>query len=265
MISSLKTSILKRFINNNRIERILKIAQVDFKKRYYNDRFGLLWALINPLTQIAIYYFVFTRIFNRGGENYELYLFCGLAIWLAFAQATNTGMALLRVKRYLIENIQFDWLDLYYSHMISASIGLIFNLCAYCIILILKGVSFGAYWYMFPVILLSWFFISMAVTILLGLLRPMFDDIVHIWGIAVLLGFWSSGIFYPGEFFFENYTWFLYLNPFVGLILNTRGCLLENSPFYINLCLWNLGYCFTILLVSMFIFRKTAHRVIEKL
>ena len=265
MISRLINPILNSLSDSNRIERIWKIAQVDYKKRYYNDKFGLLWALINPLTQIAIYYFVFTRIFNRGGENFELYLFCGLAIWLAFAQATNGGMALLRKKRYLIENIQFDWLDLYYSHMISSSIGFLFNLSAYCMILLLKGVAFGEYWYMFPVIVLTWFLLSMALTILLGLIRPIFDDIVHIWGIAILIGFWSSGIFYPGEFFFESYTWFLYVNPFVGIILNTRGCLLEGSSFYPYLCLWNLGYCFTILVISVFIFRTTAHRVIEKL
>ena len=265
MIGRLLTPLLEKLPENNRLERIWKIAQVDFKKRYYNDKFGLLWALLNPLSRIAIYYFVFTRIFSRGRENYELYLFCGLAIWLAFSQATNSGMALLRIKRYLIENIQFDWLDLYYSHMISASIGFLFNLGAYCLILVIKGVSFGTYWYMFPFILMSWFFVSMAVTIVLGLLRPMFDDVVHIWGIATIIGFWSSGIFYDGEFFFEHYTWFMYINPFVGLILNTRGCLLEGSPFYMQWCLYNLMYCFTLLLLAIYIFRKNAHRVIEKI
>lgn len=264
-LSTIVDSMLEKLPENNRLERVWKIAQVDFKKRYYNDKFGLLWALVNPLSQIAIYFFVFTRIFNRGGENYELYLFCGLVIWIAFQQATNTGMALLRVKRYLIENIQFDWIDLYYSHMISTSIGLLFNLGAYFLILTLKGASLGAYWYMFPVILLTWFLVSMAITILLGLLRPIFDDVVHIWGIATMLGFWSSGIFYPGEFFFENYTWFLYANPFVGIILNTRGCLLEGNSFYYDLCLFNLGYCFILLLLAIFIFRRMAHKVIEKI
>lgn len=257
--------LLEKLPENNRLERIWKIAQVDFKKRYYNDKLGLLWALVNPLSQIFIYYFVFTRIFQRGRPDYELYLFSGILIWLAFSQAASTGMPLLRVKSYLIENIQFDWVDLYYSHMLSTSFGLIFNIGAYCLMVLLKGVSIGEYWYMFPVVLFNWFCLSMAVTIILGLLRAVFDDIVHIWGIVIMLGFWSSGIFFEGQFYFSNYTWFPYINPFVTLILNTRGCLLYGQDFYFNWCLYNLVFSVLSLIIAIYIFRKNAHKVIEKL
>ena len=101
---------INNFSSYSRLERIWKIAQVDFKKRYYNDRLGLLWALINPLTQISIYYFVFTRIFQRNQENFVLYLFCGILTWLAFTEATKMGSRVLIRKKYLTENIQFNWL-----------------------------------------------------------------------------------------------------------------------------------------------------------
>lgn len=255
----------KRFLENNRIERIWKIAQVDFKRRYYNDILGLLWALVNPLSRIAIYYFVFTRIFQRNRENYALYIFCGLILWIAFSEATRTGSTLIKRKKYLIENIQFDWLDLFYSHMISVFLGLVFNLIAYVGITVVSGVSLGLNFHMFPIILLVWYFISMSTSILLALIRPVFDDIVHVWNILLMMGFWTSGVFFDGTFFYDNYSWFLYANPFVGIILNTRACLLENHHFHVELLWINIGYAVILYGIAAFLFRRNVHKIIEKI
>jgi len=258
---------LEKFSHNNRLERIWKLAQVDFRKRYYNDKFGLLWALINPLTQIAIYYFVFTKIFQRGGSipNFALYLFCGLIVWIAFSQATSTGMRILYTKKYLIENIQFNWLDLYYTHLISISIGMLFNFFAYFIGLLIMGVSIGKYWYLFPIVFLTWYLLSFAITIILSILRPVFDDIAHIWKILVMIGFWISGIFFPGEAIVEMYPLLGFANPFLGIILNTRACLLEQNELFANLLAINFLFSLVLLLISLFAFKKYSQSVIEKL
>lgn len=264
-------SILGKFyldnFSNNRFERIWKLSQVDFRKRYYNDRFGLLWALLNPLTQIAIYYFVFTKIFQRGGSipNFALYLFCGLIIWIGFSEATSSGMRILFTKRYLIENIQFNWLDLYLTHMISISIGTCFNLFAYIVALVLVGAGIGDYWYFFPLIFLTWFILSYSVVIILSIIRPIFDDIAHIWGILLMIGFWISGIFFPGDELIADYPFLGYINPFLGVILNTRACLLENNPIFIGLLIHNICYGLILLIFSLWIFRKYSRSVIEKI
>jgi len=255
---------IKYFSANTRLERIWKIAQVDFKKRYYNDAFGLLWALINPLTQIALYYFVFTRVFQRDQENYALYLFCGILIWLAFSQASKMGSRVLITKKYLTENIQFDWIDLYSSHMISIFMGVAFNFLAYFVILLLTGAGIGSYFYIFPIVLITWYLLSASAAILLGLIRPIFDDIVHIWDIFTLVGFWVSGVFFSGQFYYENYPWFVHVNPFVGVILNTRAALLENNALYLPLLIENLIFGIVLYIVSVFLFRKFAKKVIEK-
>lgn len=256
---------LEKFQGNTRLERIWKIAQVDFKKRYYNDKFGLLWALINPLTQIAIYYFVFTRVFKRNEDNFVFFLFAGLIIWLAFSQGTNLALRVLTTKKYLTENIQFNWIDLYTSHMISIMMGLLFNFAAYIVILYLAGLTVGAYWYLFPVILLTWFLITAALSMILGILRPTFDDIVHIWSICIMIGFWVSGIFFSGTELFAEYMWLAHLNPFVGILLNTRACLLEGNALHMNLLIENLVFAIILYGIAVFIFKKFAKKAIEKL
>lgn len=265
MIGTLLSPLLEKLPENNRVERIWKIAQVDFKKRFYNDRLGLVWALANPLSQIGIYYFVFTRIFNRGEKNYALYIFCGIIIWLAFTEASNKGSALLKQKKYLLENIQFNWLDLYFSNMISVTMGLVFNLLAYGVISMFYSNPFGEYFFYFPIVLATWFMVGLGTGIILGLIRPVFDDIVHIWNIFLRLGFWASGVFFPGTFYLENHIWVPYLNPFIGIILNTRACLLVDNEFYPFWLVYNFAFAACFLGVAILLFNKFAKRVTEKL
>lgn len=266
MIKKIFQFLYTKLPESNRLERIWKIAQVDFKRRYYNDRLGILWALANPISQIFIYYFVFTRIFQRGEPNFALYLFSSLIVWLAFSEATATSSLILKRRRYLLENIQFDWMDLFYSNMISVTIGFSFNLLAYLLIALFSGTSLGVI-HLFPLVLFSWFLITLSTSLLLGLIRPVFDDIIHIWNILLMLGFWTSGIFFGGEFFFEikEYTWFAYLNPFVGIILNTRACLLEGNDFYMITCINNIIYSIIFFVIALRLFRKNVHKIVEKL
>lgn len=249
----------------NRLERIWIIAKVDFKRRYYNDVLGLLWALVSPLSKIGIYYFIFTRIFKTKEENYVLYIFCGIIIWLAFAEASRKGSLVLKDKLFLIQNIQFNWLDLYISHMLSITYGMLFNFGAYILISLLYGNTYGTYWILFPLVLLAWYMIGLATSLLLSLLRLLFEDSFHIWNILLDVGFWSSGVFYSGAYFFENYGWFPYVNPFIGLILNTRACMLMNNEFYPFWLVYNLLFASAYLLLTIFIFKRFGKKITDKI
>lgn len=262
---------MMNYINNllperNRLERIWKIAQVDFRKRYYNNKLGIIWALFNPLSQIAIYYFIFTRVWPKDDvENYALYIFCGIITWLAFAESTTIGSRLLLSKKYLIENIEFNWIDLYYAHLTSSLLGLSFNISAYFIIALLSGVLFNYNLLYLPIILASWSLTTLSVAMLLSLIRPVIDDIIHLWNILLLMGFWASGIFFSGEFYFTKYTWFVYANPFVGIILNIRACLLYGNKLYLGLIGYNISYAIILFLIATKLFRKYSRKVCEKL
>ena len=267
-LSNSGSGLIKRALEslpeNNRLERIWKLAQIDFKRRYYNDRLGLLWALINPLFQIAVYYIVFTRIMVTNRENYALFLFSAILIWTLFSEASKKGMFVLKTKRYLIENIQFEKVDLFVSQTISVFMGFFFNLAIYLMLAFALGISFSLKVFYFIPVLLTVFFLCMASGLILATLIIYFDDTYHLWDMVLFVGFWASGIIFPVDIFVSNNPYFAYLNPFIGILDNARAVLLYNSsPDYYWLVL-NLSSAALLLLLSIFIFKRNEHMFLEK-
>ncbi len=263
MINKLLKNIAPHLPENNRLERIWKLAQVDFKKRYYNDKLGLLWALLNPLFQISIYYFIFKEVFKIKIENYGLFLFAGLLIWMAFTEICNKGMNIIKTKRYLIENIQFNKLDLFYSQVIASLIGFTFNFVAFTVLCYSLGVFYSTNFYLFPIIIINLILISLGVGMILSTIQIYLKDIVHAWSIMVLFGFWTSGVFFRGELFLEKWPAMLYIHPFIGIIMNMRAITMQIGDWNSTLMVVDLIWGFGLFLIGKYVFTKYSHKGIE--
>ncbi len=256
--------ILTKFPTNNRVERIWKLAQVDFAKRYYNDRLGLIWALLNPLFQIGIYYFIFKIVYQSQIENFAIFIFLGLLIWMSFSEATNRSLVIIKTKKYLIENIQFEKKDLYISSVISVFLGLAFNFFIYILCSLLLGIKFGIQASWFLVILIQTFMLCVGTSMILSTTTGFFKDIKHLWNLALLAGFFGSGIFFEGAKILTPFPFMMYLNPFLGIIENARSCLIFQTTPDLYMLMINFLQAFFILIVGIVSFNKFSHVLLEK-
>ena len=266
MIRRVFSPITKRLPESNRLERIWKLAQVDFKKRYYNNRLGLVWALLNPIFRIAVYYYVFTQIIKMERiENYAIFLFCGLVAWLGFKEAAQKGIGMIKTKKYLIVNIQFNHTDLFFSSTISVFMGTMFNTVALIIACLVAGISMSINLLYIPLVFLNLFIIGMGAAMILATIRIYFDDIVHLWTMISLLGFWTSGVFLKGEIFLEQAPILLYIHPFIGIIINMRKVTMYSSPPDFFILGINMTAALIILVVGIIVYKRNAHKAIENL
>jgi len=257
--------ILESIPENNQMERIWILAKMDFKLRYYETFLGLIWALINPLFRLAIYYLVFSFLKEMKVPNYGLYIFSGLIIWLYFQEATKQGTNVIKSKRYLLENINFRKLDLFLSSALSSTLGLIFNTSVYLIISIILGVYPGWNILFFPLLLFNLVLLVFSISLILSTIHIFMRDIRQVWDMVLVAMFWLNPIFYAkSALIFDKVPALLYINPLAGIIINTRNVLLLNQPPDWGLLLYNIAYASLFLLIGLTVFNSMFHKAAEK-
>ena len=80
-------------------ELIWKLSKNDFKKRYAGSYLGFVWALVQPVVTVVMYYIVFDKVFQTRSQlvasgvevPYVLHLTAGLVPWFFFSEAITNG------------------------------------------------------------------------------------------------------------------------------------------------------------------------------
>ena len=201
---------------NNRLERIWLMAKFDFITRYYGSVLGLFWALLKPLFQLTIYYAVFTVVYTNTTENFLLFLFVGIVMFQFYTESTSGAMNIFRAKRYLIENIQINKLDIYYANIGATFLGFLFNFFAFSIGNLVLNDSFSWYILLFPLIVLNLILLILATQLILSTISIYLKDIDNIWFIIKTMLFWGSGIFFDLTKLEGKAVLIKYINPFLN-------------------------------------------------
>jgi len=257
--------LLHQITGNNRSERIWKLAQLDFRKRYYHDNLGIFWSLLRPLLRICVFVFVFKIVIKyEQMENYALFIFSGLIFWGIFSEGVRTGKSVLIKKRYLIENIQFNKVDLYLSDVLTNLISFCITFIAYTIIAYIFGIRYTNNFPILIILIVNLYFITVGLSMILAVLYIFFKDINHLWDIITLFLFWTSGVFLRGEKFLDMFPSFLYLNPLVGIMINVRQVIFFSGTVDMNLLSICLLYGLCIYVIGYILFNKYSNLAIEK-
>ncbi len=265
MLNRLRREYREQFVDNNRLERISLLAKVDFSKRYYDNNLGILWALLNPLFRFVVYYFAFTYIFENRIPSFALYLFCGLITWMFFAQGSKKGITILKRKKYLIENIQFNQIDLFIAAILAGLYGYAFNFSAYFVVSMLYGTPIYLTLLWLPVILLNLVVLTMGMSMLLATINIYLRDINHLWDMVVLAGFWLTPIIYDKSITMEVVPILQYINPVAGIVINLRETSLYGNAPYMHLLIYDWAFAIIIYAIGSMAYRKYAHMAVEKL
>ncbi len=81
---------------------VRNFARRELKARYKRSVLGWTWSLLSPLSTILVYSLVFSVFFRaappaagNGSQNFAVFLFTGLVVWLLFAGMINGSMGWL--------------------------------------------------------------------------------------------------------------------------------------------------------------------------
>lgn len=253
---------------SNKLERLWLLAKIEFKLRYYENKLGLLWALIKPLMDIAIYYVVFKIILNSDVPAFASYLFIGLILWNFFVESTSGTIQILNTKKYLYEYSNMNKLEIYISTLLSNTIGFFFNLVMFIVFYnFIETSSNGfstTYFWILP-LFANLFLLSLAMSLVLSCVYIIAKDITQIWQVFVSMLFFLSPIFYKLSVFKEALPQFDYANPIAGIIINARRVMMDGIEPDYQLLAFDIGYAVFLLLLGTILLNKLGARAAEKL
>jgi ABC-type polysaccharide/polyol phosphate export permease len=256
------------FKRSNKIERLWLLAKIEFKLRYYENKLGLLWALIKPLLDIAIYYAVFQIILKQNIPAFASYLFIGLILWNFFLESTTGTIQILNTKKYLYEYSNMNKFEIYVSTLFSNSIGFFFNFIMFMLFYnFLEGHSTGPsilnFWII--AVFINLFILSLGISLILSTIYIIAKDISQIWMAFTSFLFFLSPIFYKLSTFKQALPSFDYGNPIAGIIINARRVMMEQTQPDFRLLAFDFAYAAILLLIGTIFLNKLGSRAAEKL
>ena len=99
--------------NNRRL--IWSLSKNDFKTRYAGSYLGIVWAFVQPVITILVYWLVFEKGFSAKPEMFKagvevpfvVYLTSGLVPWFFFSEAVSNSTNALLEYNYLVKKVVF--------------------------------------------------------------------------------------------------------------------------------------------------------------
>jgi ABC-2 type transport system permease protein len=175
------------------------LVRRDLKARYKDSALGLVWALVRPLTQLAIYYIVIGKFLGaeRGIPDFAIYVFTGLTAYGLFSEIVSGGTSSIVGNAGLIKKIYLPR-----EVFPLASVGsALFNFGIQLLILLAATVALGhppltrELIYAIPslAVLLIW---GTAFALLLSAANVYLRDIQYLVEVILLLLLWASPIVY---------------------------------------------------------------------
>ncbi len=250
---------------NNRLERIWLIAKFDFVTRYYGSFLGLFWALLKPLFQLLVFFIVFTVVFKSRTEKFLMFLFIGIIMFQFFTESVKASMKIFKSKKHLLENIQINKLDIFYSGIASTLFGFMFNFTAFFVGNLLLNDVFSWSILFFPFVLISLIIFVLATQLIFSTVSIYLKDIDNIWFVLNTFLFWGSGIFFDATTLEGKAALIQYFNPLAGILINARKVLIYAEPLDTTLFFINFVTAVCFLGIGLLIFRKYSAKALEKL
>lgn len=233
-----KTSFLKELYTNR--ELIWKLAKNDFKKRYAGSYLGAVWAMIQPVVTIAMYYVVFDLIMGAGAQAgpratsipYVLFLTAGLVPWFFFSEALTHGTSAMVEYNYLVKKVVFNVSILPVIKVVAAIFIHAFFICVMLIMAAIYGYYPSFYTLQIIYYTFATFMLVLGISYITSAVMVFFRDIAQIIGIILQLGMWATPILWNIENMSRTWQLILSVNPLVYIVSGYRDAVVSGAWFW---------------------------------
>lgn len=212
----------------------------EFTIRYRQSALGVLWAIIQPLSMMLLFTFIFSVVLKYKVSNYPhvLFFYSGLLPWTFFSNSINFAISSLVNHRNLITKIYFPREILPISGVAVSFIDFCIAFFIYFILMLLYGIPFTPnFLWFFPLLLILIVF-TLSLSLLFSAINVYYRDVKLLSGFLLQLWFFATPVFYSVDKVSMKWKLILFLNPMTFIVENMRRAMLEGR----GVVLWQLGF-----------------------
>jgi lipopolysaccharide transport system permease protein len=238
------------------IDLVLQRAQAGLRAEASRGYLGVLWWVIEPGMYMGIFYILMAHLFNRGDENFIMFLLVGLIVWKWFGTTVSAAANSLMANSGLINQV-------YLPKIIFPLTAIVINTFKFLIILLLFLVFLQFLpakpswaWALLPVLIFSQLLLITAVGSLSAAIMPFFPDFRVIIDNVLMMLFFMSGIFFDIGQLPETVKGYLIINPMALLIMMYRKLLIEGALPDFQQIAWIMSFSLAILMLALWLFRR---------
>jgi lipopolysaccharide transport system permease protein len=230
------------------------------ESRYRGSYLGILWAVLNPMLMLSVYFVVFGLIFGghfrdqkvESLKDYAMAMFLGLTLYQLLAETLGASPLLITGNSNLVKKVVFPLEILPLAQAgglwFNLAIGLVLALGGWLVI----GNGFtlvGLLW--LPVILAPLLMLSAGLAWLFAALGVFYRDLAQAMPFVAQIIMYSSAVFYPVSRITGHLWMVLKWNPFLQTVVLAREVVLWGWPANLKA----LGYTYAAGVASMIIGR----------
>lgn len=245
---------------------IWKLAKNDFKKRYAGSYLGIVWAMVQPVVTVLMYWIVFDRVFEAKGQlaaggievPYVLFITAGLVPWFYFQEALTNGTAALLEYNYLVKKVVFNISILPIIKLIAA----LFIHLFFIGILLIVAIAYGYYPSLYTLQIVYYsicmFVLVLGMTYCTCAVVVFFRDLSQIINIALQIGMWATPILWDIGMLSDKWKVFFKLNPMTYIVNGYRSAIYEQEWFFEHFYSSTYFWIFTVTLfcIGSLIFKR---------
>lgn len=239
---------------------IWAMARRELAARYVGTVGGMVWAIVQPLATVVVFWFVFSVGFKAQGPNgssFILYFLCGYIPWLFFSEVLQTSATAITGNAHLVKKTLFPTQILPLIQMASAGVAHAVLLAILAAAVLIRGKA------PFAMPQVVYYFgalccLSLGLAWLLAAIQVFYRDVTQILGIVLNLWFWLTPIVWNEEIMPAEFHWAIDWNPMAHIVHGYRHSFLDAVPVWHDpagaLRFWLLAL--PVLLFGALVFRR---------
>ncbi|HET7437327.1 MAG TPA: ABC transporter permease [Thermoanaerobaculia bacterium] len=241
-----------------------ELIKRDFNARFTGSALGLTWAVLQPLSLVILYWFVFTFMIPGGraggtGDHYIYFLIAGLIPWLGVNEGVIRSTTSIVDNAAIVRKLPLRSELLVVVPNASALIFECVGLAIFLTFSVVKGGSPRLLW-LLPFALAIQLTLQLGLGFFLAAMYVFFRDLTQVIGFVLSIIFYLSPILYPVGGRFEK---FFFWNPLTALLGLFRSAMLASPLPAAGSIVFLLIVTAAVLTTGLFFFRRTRPTLVD--